>query len=754
MKSKLVRIMKVLLTTALVGAMTVAPVMADSAGALRGEPVTTDATIDTSKKGSISIVKLFDATGLFVEANGQKKDWANSPLGGVEFSRIKIADIKTVNEKDAQTGAVTVGVYYQLTGGAQAASNFKNFVQSLGGTLTPDTTVSGVEYYKPETLENALKAINANQTSVENWVKTNGAVLGGRKTNDAGIVSEDELDLGLYLIAETDDSTAYINGNNVRTGDDFVANETDEYKASQTEVNNKEANSTQRQNATQEYNGEMFDRTQGVNRENEPATTAVANDNTTQVVENLTIASKIQPYLISVPMTQVDVDTNGNTTLVGGGNENDTITSDGAVETKWMYDIVSYPKNSEVEITKKLIDPDAKDGSDEAGHTLRDQDDFEIGETVKQVIFTSASPLREGKLHEKYIITDKMSKGLNLLKDASDASKYQVTIKYQDGTKIVNPTTDKDLQALSNSFTYGTDFTVAYDGYDAGKETSDRVMTITFTAAGLAKLDALTQDTTIAVFFNCVARSESSIGTATPFNMNQPSLTWQNSNEYTYENGSRTPTDHEIVGNRVYDFTYEIDLTKTGLDKPSRSQFEVYKTTTNTQVDKTEGNTIADNAPYADASKLGDIVKWIKESDGVYHVFDNDDDVEANAVTYVSPADADGKLLLKGFDSEIYRFREIQTENGKNLLKTTFDVDIDAQDPGRNGQCTATLTSDGVTTQLPAENGIISFTVDNFKGVVLHTGGAGRGMIYGIGACLGAFLVAVSVVRKKRQAVA
>jgi len=125
-------------------------------------------------------------------------------------------------------------------------------------------------------------------------------------------------------------------------------------------------------------------------------------------------------------------------------------------------------------------------------------------------------------------------------------------------------------------------------------------------------------------------------------------------------------------------------------------------------------------------------------------------DKPADIVTTVHP-DSKGKLFIRGLDSETYTVREIQTQDGYNLLKSTFDVTINAPDPDRDSTCTGSAsTQDGKTTDLVAKDGVVSINVDNYK-TATHTGGSGTTMLYVGGAALlaGAGLV-VTAVRRKR----
>ena len=147
-------------------------------------------------------------------------------------------------------------------------------------------------------------------------------------------------------------------------------------------------------------------------------------------------------------------------------------------------------------------------------------------------------------------------------------------------------------------------------------------------------------------------------------------------------------------------------------------------------------------------------VKFVKEGDGVYHVYDEKHgDRETDALTNITPGTT-GKMNIKGLDSDRYTFKEIQTEAGKSLLKTTFDVTFSAK--GRNnlqGEATATITTPDTKTPqtLTCEKGIAKLTVNNYKAVTLRTGGEGRTMIYLMGISMAAGLGVLTAMKKRKE---
>ena len=427
------------------------------------------------------------------------------------------------------------------------------------------------------------------------------------------------------------------------------------------------------------------------------------------------IESPASPFFVSVPTTNI-------TTV--NGNPAGTV---------WLYDEDVYPKDQTNEITKRIVDPDSENQA-----LLRTSEDYQIGDVIKQVIWADVPKLQNGytnpdvrgdsvidtKTHKKFVITDTMTEGLS----------FDGVTKVALGNKLASdPTKNDDFRTFTTEFVKNTDYTVSETTNQDGTHT----FSVTLTNAGLAKLDGITANSQIAVWFDSTLNSKAKIGTATE-NQNHPTLTWRNSNtsERTYD------------GNRVYDYTYELDITKTGLRDGSHSTFNVKRQ--HAQDDKSVSGDIVD-------------VYFIEESAGIYHVYDKNANVhkdtdDSKKTKDLHPA-ADGTLKIKGFDSDRYTFTEIKTEeqsgDEKNLLKTSFDVQFTAaQRDDLDGNATAVATTpDNKTTDLTVTDGIAQLTVNNYKTIMLRTGGEGRvaGYIFGF-SMLGAMTVAVMADRKRKRA--
>lgn len=649
-------------------------VMSSFAVVNAANPDTTVSVIDDTKKGSITLVKYADPDGNWIEAHGLDSDSLPDalPIKGIEFTEYKVGDVGTFL-LDGE-----IGTYY-----TNLTDEFVEYFTPYG--LVADKVDGTQNYYTAKTLQDTLELANANQAGVEQFVVTNGTKFD--ETDADGKTSKSELDLGLYLIAETDTQNAKVDGNYL-TGDD------------------------------------TYIHLSGLDSQNTDMSTVTLNGDDGDVYDDVdatscTIASKTKPYFISVPTTNTA-----------------TITIDDveyAPGTVWMYDITSYPKNSITDVTKMIIDQDDE-------KTLRAYEDYEIGQTVNQVIFTGVQPLRDGKKHLYYRIKDTMTLGLDF--------KELISVTY--GARTKNPTTTDDFEGYDEFVSEDYNLTVAEDLHSFEVE---------FTETGLAKLDALTTDSLVVVRFDATLNKDAIIGPKVLIegeaqqNMNQPTLRWQNTGEPVYD----------IEGNKVYVFTYKIDVTKDGLDDLTKATFRVQKATKKIADDATETNN-----EDGDLMPDGTDLYLVEEKAGVYHLFDNSRDNEEDKTNRIHP-DAEGKLYVKGVDSEQYVIIEVATEKGSNLLTHGFELVVTAPDKGtasledpkkdshRDGNITAeAVTSDSagvITKRIPllTESGVVYITIHNNDVVALHTGGNGVAWYYIISSLMLIGVVGFIVYKKKRN---
>lgn len=759
---------------------------------------------DPSKTGSLTIYKYEDNEGVMDEGDGQYHSLEDlntafglsegqklRPMSGVQFTATKIADISEI------AGTTDTRIAYT---GVDAA--FTALLKSYGINLNVSrlSLPSGenVSSCTFKDMENALKAMNASTGTTDKEVPGETALIRYGKdhptkqfplTDGRGKTSLTDLPLGLYLITETD------------------------YRPSAKAV-------LESQQGAEDVQG---DTTQNH-----------------QDVENFS-----SPYLVSVPMTNIS-------TL--DGKEAGTV---------WQYDITSYPKNQTTSITKKIVSPDPEDKL-----LLEDYEDYDIGDTVRQVIYADAPAnltldyhdlgynsqaeldaavkagtedersLYQARPYTTFAISDSMTEGLKFGSvervfltpyvgspstemgfeqyTSTEQGKKQELQVNQDYVVIKKPVTGNAVSD-SGSFTAPAD-----------NKASSTEFTVQLTDKGIAKLNALTDKmrSQVVVYFTSMVTPKARIGTDFK-NTNQATLTWKHSNTST----------HTKKSNETRIFTYELDLTKTpgsgtsgsanksGFD-PSQAAFTVRQMVTSGHGYAGEkgylqkGHT-ADTAGQvqgllANANNLGhldgkadgdaDYVRFVKESDGVYHVYSKTSDSSNAPVTTIHPAKS-GKLQIKGLDSETYRFQETDTDTRFSLFSQTFDITLSplsqtdqegTQKGGGNGLTQEQIQSSSTATNYLAanglavnhvngqlaqatvkagntrnvtmklggtynneqsytgasakgkNNGVASLTVKNDKTITLLTGGTGRYIVYA-SAAVGCLILAIYAAKTKRK---
>ena len=375
------------------------------------------------------------------------------------------------------------------------------------------------------------------------------------------------------------------------------------------------------------------------------------------------------PFLVSLPMS--------------AGDDNDS-------NTYWMYDVTVYPKVPNITVPKYIVDDD--------GETLRETADYEIGETVHQIIAPSIPVVGTGqkKGYAEYIVSDEMEQGLSV----------SAVTAVMLGPWVAE-LTSTDAFGGFTTLTEGTDYAIfKNDGTDeltSSNASGTKKFRVELLPAGLTKINAMDQCGQLVVFFDSVVTGKADAGNGSP-NVNTPTLTAK-------QTGGPAVT---FTGNSPAVYTYRLNIDKVGVSDYSKVSFSVSRGDTQLQ--------------------------FIKESDGVYHLFDHDTDNVGNAKTAVIP-DSGGHLALKGLDSDTYKITEQSTQSGRELLKSAFEVTLTGKNPVNGELQEARLSVGTMSTTLTIEQGTASMQVQNRSALVLRTGGSGVVLIY-IGA-IGLFGIAL-----------
>ena len=585
------RILKTVLCTVMATAM-----IAGSALTAMADVTVTPSIIDPSKKGSITIHKLHEDNGAYKEADGldSPTDNQRDKVEGVVFKAMPIATLA-----NHQNGAHFGSLYYQLD---QA---FVRLATSLGVTVESTTVGGQSPVYSGKAVQDALTQMISKpgdgtsytgETKVIEYV--NGGTVTFPATDANGNTSRNNLNLGLYLVAET---------------------------------------------------GSLDD-----------------------------ITNMAAPFLVELPMT--------NKSAIDGKE----------AQTQWQYDVTVYPKNARLDVEKYVVQDDG---------SLDIQSDFEIGETITQIIASEAPVLTNERTHKKYNLTDTMTAGMTFMK----VNNVYLVPK----TTYDNVANITDVRAL-NKLVLTNDYTVS-------PTTGTQTFTVALTTAGLSKLDAITVEHMVVVEFESVLNKDATLGSAANPNTNRPTLTWRDSNIL----------EKHIDGNVVTNYTYRLNITKAGIPDASPVIFTMKNSTHNTDVE------------------------FVREAAGVYHlktVGNANAVAETGTTKEISPA-PNGSLVIKGLDSEEYVLKEIKTAAGYNLLGDTITITFTAPDP-ENGQletAKAKFTSSNASIDLTNQAGVASMEIDNGEAVRLYTGGSGVRMYYAGAGILMAVAAAAFILGHKKD---
>ena len=581
---------------------------------------------DETRKGSITLYKYVSNDGKSIESTGASLG-ANT---GEQLEAIQQAtgSYKMLPEQGVSFMYKHIGNYKQVSTDSTSKKYVTDLDEAFIAVLNDysisltSTSIDGKTMYSPDDVTDAMaklcKATNDTATGEEAaraYVKNGGSNFNST-TNSYGKTVADNLDQGLYLIAEVD-----WEHQSIAKHDTYWARD----------------------------NG----------------TTDAGDGN-----EYADIVSPSSPFLAQIPMNNVvEMASGGKTYEAGEG---------------WLYDITVYPKNGSLTIHKDIVVNSNDDGKDNNGldtedsetlcdyaqtnyansnedgeyeqgidddtqidgdktNLLTHQIDVSIGDTVRQVISSDVPALIGEKLNKTYKITDRMTQGLSFTK----------LDKVSFGTGTWNDTNNSLL-------TEGTDYTLTVAD-------DSKSFTVDLTAEGLAKLDSIDSASYIYVEFDSVLTNQAMIGTDTyEYTTNDGETvdaTNQNTAMLTYAT-DRT-SEHDYYSNTCKVYTYEMDITKS---IPKLKDTEDYSAVSFTMT----GSVLEDGN---DSETTEDIV-FVKESDGVYHIYDAVSDAGVETTNIVNCA-ADGTLSIKGVDARNYVLTETSTVAGYQLLAEPLTLRIE-----------------------------------------------------------------------------
>ena len=537
-------------------------------------------TIDTTKKGSITLYKFLDNNGKTVDATGvngygttaqdilagirQEVDSEILPEKGVKFRTIKVADIEQVTE-DTASGLNTTGTYY--TNIDEGFFNIMN--QYLGDDAlvasestkvtdgrTTDVSSHPDDHYESDELNAKILEVNragakadgsdsvTGEVALNRYLRTNSKAQVFNDTDEDGYTQLNDLDLGLYLICEVDWEHSALSKHD--TYWEYVTDGQDDKL-------------TSGKGKTSDAGTENS----GIQAGGKDAGGSVYAD----------IASPSSPFLLSVPMTNL-----ANITVDG---------KEYKPGTAWQYDIVAFPKNGTINIHKDIVTNEfaaanspegtagtpTNDGNDTTdtkttcnlvqtnylanGTSLDKQSglvhqiDANIGDVITQLVSVDVPRLTDDidneqptdvanrdtvtrKHNKTFIVRDRMTKGLKLI----DNNSFKVTL-----------TSSAWNDPNATQFVEGTDFDLTF-----ADDKQSYVLTVK--EEGLKKMDDISSASYLYVLYNCEVTKDALVGTDTYGNQrhvvkttasNAETLKKGNINDTLEIDDSKTDTSYDVT---------------------------------------------------------------------------------------------------------------------------------------------------------------------------------------------------------------
>lgn len=636
--------------------------------------------IDYSKKGSLTIHK-YDITaaqkaGDYVKgervANGQEdsvledtmKDYA---LEGVQFTYLRVGNIETYS--DTKNGQTTVEVVYEIPTklaeilqlNPQTGTGEKDAYDMNGKGVAKKCTNAGVLHYTSTQLSKALADILeaddiAAKSALEEYLysygtqddttendqstKTDGSTgvkaVNLPKTDKNGYTHAENLDLGLYLVVETEVPEQVIDTTNpwfvslpftnmtgsqadTKTGGDFWLYDMDCYPKNQT------GNPTLDKSVRNAYSS------------------TAAKDKNGQVDNG-------QNYDYS--------ETSGKGSLIVFNDDTNADNTADTDESKYVANRGGYTSDG---VTA------GKDGANySTDYEYRDTQTASAGDVLDYILVSKLPHISsKATFLSEYTFTDILSKGLTYNKDvkiafynnAEDANAnntakattiWDVTSGNQNQDYVEVYVTDKDTGAHYKNGSTQMKVSLTEKGLNiingtgvTGDNAGGNQDHDTSTSAGSMS------DMYMVVYYTATVNSDATLVLGDDGNPNDVVLTWSRTSDQ-YSN---------TLEDRNYVYAYGVDLTKTFSDKKgdmSKVQFKLYNKT---------------DAYYVVAEK--------SEKDGNWYVTGKTKNKEDG--TTFTP-DENGKIFVYGLEADTYGMTEIATDNGYTLLEDSVNVEITPTD--------------------------------------------------------------------------
>lgn len=636
--------------------------------------------IDYSKKGSLTIHK-YDITaaekaGDYTKgdriANGQEdsvledtmKDYA---LEGVQFTYLRVGNIETYS--DTKNGETKVEVVYEIPTklaeilqlNPQTGTGEKDAYDMNGKGVAKKCTNAGVLHYTSTQLSKALADILeaddiAAKSALEEYLysygtqddttkndqstKTDGSTgvkaVNLPKTDKNGYTHAENLDLGLYLVVETEVPEQVIDTTNpwfvslpftnmtgsqadTKTGGDFWLYDMDCYPKNQT------GNPTLDKSVRNAYSS------------------TAAKDKNGQVDNG-------QNYDYS--------ETSGKGSLIVFNDDTNADNTADTDEQKYVANRGGYTADG---VTA------GKDGANySTDYEYRDTQTASAGDVLDYILVSKLPHISsKATFLSEYTFTDILSKGLTYNKDVKIA--FYNNAEDANANNTANATTIWDVTSGNQNQDYAEVYVTDKDTGSHYKNGSTQ-MKVSLTEKGLNIINGTgvtgdnagdnqdhdlstsagsMSDMYMVVYYTATVNSDATLVLGDNGNPNDVVLTWSRTSDQ-YSN---------TLEDRNYVYAYGVDLTKTFSDKKgdmSKVQFKLYNKT---------------DAYYVVAEK--------SEKDGNWYVTGKTKNKEDG--TTFTP-DEQGKIFVYGLEADTYGMTEIATDNGYTLLEDSVNVEITPTD--------------------------------------------------------------------------
>ena len=613
--------------------------------------------IDVTKRGSVTIHKYdltaAEAAGDFkagsVRATGEKnaeveKKLADYAVSGVQFSCLRVGNVEThsVNNGTKTEIEIVYEIPEKLAGILGLTE--KDKIDMTSAVESKPCRNTGVWHFTSQQISDALEAIlEADNVSAKNALEsylydygtmdstTDQTVADGvinlPKTDEKGITTMDDMELGLYLFAETEvpeQVTETINPwfiqlpftNEGDNGGDYWLYDMNVYPKNQT------GNPTLDKSVRNAYSNTISTSGQ----------TASGTDKNKSVHTGTDYVSR----------------NDSESLVVYHGPDEDGNQAD--------KNAASYVANRGGYTMDGVTAGKGGTGIS-TDFSYRDTTTASEGDVLDYILVSKLPHISSQATYlSEYTFTDTLSKGIEYGKD--------VKIAFYDNAEDANANNTANAALLWNlaSGDYSQNYVdVTVQDPNTGAQTSDGStrMKVSLTEAGLSVINQGLQnvkglehglsDYYMVVYYTATVHSDDSVILGDEGNPNNVSLIWSRTSDGFYN----------MLEDRNYVYSYGLNLTKTFSDQKGRFdhvKFKLYNST---------------DAYYVVAEKAAD-------QDGVYYVTGKTTDPKK--ATAFTPAAADGKLVVNGTEADTYQLTEIETDDGYNLLKDQIVIDISSTD--------------------------------------------------------------------------